>query len=355
MILKQSKIYNTLLAFCSLLIVFSCKPNQNQKVKATSNLPSLFTTLYNSGDLDIIIETDIQSIIDNKAEDGNHYQLMQFTALSNDQKIIEETLKVRPRGITRKEKCDFPPLMIKVPKDTTGTSKLSHSENIKLVTYCKDSTNFEQWVYREYLAYKLYNEISEHSFNVKLANVTYKDSKGAHDDISKIGFIIEPLDELALRHDCEVLEDDEAVKTIHKEKYKLLTMYQYMIGNTDWNFTKRHNVRLLACDAKYGPIPVPYDFDYSGLVNCNYAKPHPMLPITSVRDRLFQWRGSVDEDFSGVSDLFRTKKDSFINICKAGNLPHEDETDIEEYLSGFYASITSQEDIKSEILKARKK
>ena len=80
-----------------------------------------------------------------------------------------------------------------------------------------------------------------------------------------------------------------------------------------------------------------------------------MLPIKSVRDRLFQWRGSVDEDFSDIYALFESKRDDFIKICKAGILEQEDVSDIEEYLTGFFASVSTPKAVKDEILKARKK
>lgn len=34
-------------------------------------------------------------------------------------------------------------------------------------------------------------------------------------------------------------------------------------------------------------VPVPYDFDYSGVVDAAYAVPNPLLGQSSVRDRLY--------------------------------------------------------------------
>jgi hypothetical protein len=61
-----------------------------------------------------------------------------------------------------------------------------------------------------------------------------------------------------------------------------------MIGNTDLSVSALHNITLLKDSA--GVVhAVPYDFDWSGAVNARYAFPDKMLPIRSVRDRM--WRG----------------------------------------------------------------
>ena len=66
--------------------------------------------------------------------------------------------------------------------------------------------------------------------------------------------------------------------------------FQFMIGNTDFSTYVLHNEKLLYIDKKV--IPVPYDFDMSGLVDTGYAtvshaNDEP-LPISSVRDRLYR-------------------------------------------------------------------
>jgi hypothetical protein len=47
-----------------------------------------------------------------------------------------------------------------------------------------------------------------------------------------------------------------------------------------------HNVRLVSTDR--GVMAVPYDFDFSGLVDTRYAAPSAQLPIRNVRQRLYR-------------------------------------------------------------------
>jgi hypothetical protein len=244
--------------------------------------------------------------------------------------------------------------MIKVKKSRQDSLGVGSSENIKLVTYCKDSINYPEWITKEYLVYKLYNSVNDYSFQVKLVDVTYEDSKGQFPTIQKTGFIIEPLEELANRLSCTIVPDNKAIASIHKEKYKLLTVFQFMVGNSDWNFSKRHNVRMLACEGNSSPIPVPYDFDYSGMVNADYAKPHPMLPIEKITERLFQWRGNIEEDFSETIKVFEESKNKFAEIYEnTPQLSSESKVEIKEYFNQFYETVSSAENIKAEIRKAR--
>ena len=67
-----------------------------------------------------------------------------------------------------------------------------------------------------------------------------------------------------------------------------MSLFQYMIGNTDYSILALHNV-LMIDDAKGVRRTVPYDFDYSGLVNTHYAVPVKDLNLSSVRER--RWRG----------------------------------------------------------------
>src|SRR5438477_9110718 len=66
-------------------------------------------------------------------------------------------------------------------------------------------------------------------------------------------------------------------------------VFQYMIGNTDFAVTALHNIVLIQ-DSVGVVYPVPYDFDWSGVISTPYAFPDSRLPIRTVRQRL--WRGT---------------------------------------------------------------
>ena len=75
----------------------------------------------------------------------------------------------------------------------------------------------------------------------------------------------------------------------------LAELFQFLIANNDYSVLAAregdnccHNTEILALeDDADVRFPVPYDFDFSGLVNAPYAAPPERLPITLVRTRYY--------------------------------------------------------------------
>ena len=63
-----------------------------------------------------------------------------------------------------------------------------------------------------------------------------------------------------------------------------MSVFQYMVGNTDWSMVRFHNVEV-SRTPRGVYVPVPYDFDWTGLVSTRYARPNEGLGIRSVRQR----------------------------------------------------------------------
>lgn len=345
-------LYGSLLSMS--IIVFGCS---GESEVIDDPRPSFFSTLSDIDDLIITIETDYNLLLQNKEVEDNLYQDAQLTAQSSQGDPLNIAVQIRSRGVTRKSLCDFPPIMIKIQKEERSQLDVKKTDNLKMVSFCKGDPGFQNLVAKEYLIYKLYNVLTDTSYNVKLANLNVKDTIGSVYVSDQIAFLIEPTDDMASRLGCTYNEEDVSpVKRIHKEQYKNFVVFQYMVGNTDWNLSGRHNIRMLDCNSELGPKPVPYDFDYSGLVNATYAKPHPMLPIKKVTERLFQFRGSVEEDFSQTYALFNAKKSTFYSTVQ--DFPYLDEDtklNMIAYLDGFYENISSDETMMAEMMKVRKK
>ncbi|QCY68151.1 hypothetical protein FHG64_01365 [Antarcticibacterium flavum] len=64
-------------------------------------------------------------------------------------------------------------------------------------------------------------------------------------------------------------------------------VFQYMIGNTDWSSVMQHNVKVILLPSKI-KVPIPYDYDMTGLVNAPYAVVKESMPIKNVRERHFR-------------------------------------------------------------------
>src|SRR5207237_2735928 len=95
---------------------------------------------------------------------------------------------------------------------------------------------------------------------------------------------------MARRNDMQVF----AAKGVSQDELNfdqtgLAMVFQYMIGNTDFAVTALHNIVLIR-DSSGVVYPVPYDFDWSGVISTPYAQPDSRLEIRTVRQRL--WRGT---------------------------------------------------------------
>lgn len=308
---------------------------------------SIFEHLQETPQLAMTIESDWSAMLKDKAADVSQDARVTYTTA--DGKAYSWQAKVKTRGKTRREICDFPPLKLRFEEEDLKAKGMVPSFNsLKLVTQCNTD---EQLLLKEYLAYRLYNHMTNHSFKVHLARVTYRDAEGKVAPFEQYALILENADEMAARLSGHLLENEEtSLSKVDAEQYRLLTVFQYMIGNTDWNMSKHHNIKLLQLKDKMAPTPVPYDFDYAGLVNAPYAKPHPQLPIQSVTQRLFQWRGQNATALEHTLAQFKCKKNALLKeVRQLEGLRPEVRTEALTYLETFF-ELLERKELKGEAI-----
>ena len=131
-----------------------------------------------------------------------------------------------------------------------------------------------------------------------------------------------------------------------------MAMFQFMIGNTDWSVPFRHNIRLLARSRTTPPVPVAFDFDYSGLVMAPYAVPPVELGISSVRQRLFRGHDFPPEIYATVQDHFNSRRNAFYNVYLAcPYLSQEEKTFATRYLDDFYKTLNDPKDFERRVVR----
>lgn len=311
---------------------------------------SVFDLFHQDSVALLTIETDFKNLFDTKQEEAYQTASLAFTGMDGEE--WRKDINVSTRGVTRKKICDFPPLKIAFSKEELASEDLSEYHTLKLVTHCQDSTHNEQLLLKEYLVYRLYNVLTDHSFRTQLAKVKYIDSNDHFPDQEKYAFIIENNKEMAARLSGELLSSKTyQLKAINEENYNLLALFQYMVGNTDWNLSRQHNIKLVLPKEEEIPVAVPYDFDYSGLVNANYAVPHANLPIAHVRERFFQWRGKDPVGLNPAIERLKEKKNQLFEVCRL--LPMMEEghrQDAIAYLESFFSILEDPEGVNKELL-----
>src|SRR5438552_16976535 len=89
----------------------------------------------------------------------------------------------------------------------------------------------------------------------------------------------------------------------------LIAVFEYMIANTDWSLGGLLNI-VLTEDASGTVYPVPYDFDWSGVISTPNARPDARLNITSVRQRLFRRCCRPADQFAAIFSRCHHRKDA---------------------------------------------
>ncbi len=226
-----------------------------------------------------------------KARRKTDYHPAKMTNHVTDSFEVNHDVRVRARGEYRRDNCTMPPYWINVRYSGIEAEEFRDFRKMKMVTRCRESISYADYVLKEYLVYKIYNIITEYSFNVRLVRVKYIDNGKKNQVTENWAFLIEPEEMLAKRLNAKLIPSDRlSMRTVNPEMMDLMALFQYMVGHGDFSVTGRHNLKIIVLKEPAGPrgfLPVPYDFDYAGLVDAHYAIPGETLGITSVKERYF--------------------------------------------------------------------
>lgn len=291
--------------------------------------------------------TTLSKVI-NHGTEGKNTQTGRFMCKLPDSTDANVKILIETRGHNRRETCYVPPLRLVFNKpDSTVLSSL---KSLKLVSTCKLADVYTQYLMKEYLIYKMYNLFTEKSFRVRLLDLDYVDSSGKKKPIREFAFFTEDVKEMAKRSSCKDWnEGSPHPEATDREQMTLVTMFEYMIGNTDWSVPARHNIKTIQPkDPATKPFAVPYDFDYSGLVNTDYSAPDPLLNTETVLERVYRGFPRTMEELNKVLDLFNKQKENIyaiINNCE--QLDARNKKGMISYLDEFYNSIKNPKTVKS--------
>ncbi len=318
--------------------------------KSTKKQNSIFDKIALSSNdaIELTLTTDLQNIITNKNTDTYQVAFMEMEDANGNS--VKHQLKVKPRGKYRRKVCDFPPLKLNFSKsELTGYGLNPEFDKLKLVTHCTDNRfDAKDNVLREYLTYQIYNRLTDNSFRTQLVKIKYVDLHNASKSVTRYGFLIEDTDEMAMRLNGEIC-DCHGIKSemISHTPHNLMAMFQYMIGNEDWNSSMLRNVKAVQLFTGGGlenNIIVPYDFDFSGIVNAAYAIPDPDLNHSTVQQRHFFGEFSSREELELITNHFLGRKDEILETVKGfKHLNLNSRIEIGIYLKEFFAIISDEE------------
>jgi hypothetical protein len=335
-----------LLFALTFIIVSGTAWTQDTAAKTLSPLQKRMLFFSSDEPVEITIVSDFKRIKTKKQK--KVFQAATATVKLPQQAPVTEDIQIAARGEFRRETCIMPSISLDFKNEKAKS--LGYLKRLKLVCGCSASRFDEELLLKEFLVYKIYNMLTEMSFNVRLVKMTYKDVQGKVKEYSQYGFLIEDVDDVAKRNGCREYNKPvlSGMATV-RNQMTLVSLFQYMIGNTDWSLPNKHNVRFiqLLSDTLSQPYIVPYDFDYCGLVNAPYAIPQPEFGIERVTDRYYRGFANAKEDIQPLFQLFKEKKE-FITAKIMGFelLDKKVRQGMVDFIDDFYKDLNDSRKIK---------
>jgi hypothetical protein len=92
---------------------------------------------------------------------------------------------------------------------------------------------------------------------------------------------------------------------------------------------------------------VPYDFDYSGIVDARYAVPAKQFKLTSVRDRIYRGPCRTAAEFEPFfQKMLAVKAQTLALFDSIPGMDANYRKDSQAYLESFYQTISKPGDVK---------
>lgn len=272
-------------------------------------------------------------------------------------------VKLSLRGIMRrrKETCDFPPIRIDFPDRVAEGSIFAGQKKLKLTTHCNTPLAEQQNVLVEYAAYRMYEVLTPVSFKARLVQVDYVNADG-RPLISRVGMLLENDRDVARRNGLALADVGDTIQLAQLSAHDAArqALFEYMISNLDWSMLAGvpgsgccHNTKLLAPKGvAAGFTPLPYDYDFSGLVNAPYATPPEGFDVPDVVTRLYRGHCAYNAEVLAVAGEFRAKRGELsTRLAETPGLEDGRRRRALAYLDEFFRLIATDRDVSERILK----
>lgn len=305
-----------------------------------ANDRSWFDRLIEPDRIQLTLVTDVSALIRNK--NTVEYQSGALNAADGKSYDVE----VRPRGKFRRRVSEIPPLKIKIKKKLLRAEGLVDSLNeLKLVLPTTFDPEGEALVIREYLAYRMFERLSPLSARARLIDLTMinTDANENRSNYTCKAILLEDEEETAARLGGAILDAYGLTPdSLPADQMALIAVFQYMIGNTDWNIPEQRNIRFIRMTGGK-IIPVPFDFDFCGLVNAPYASPTADSGLRNVRQRFLMAEGLGTAELAGALRVIREQQQYFYTLIRDCPFPDKSSDQLVAYLDAFYRETPSWE------------
>ena len=297
------------------------------------------------------------------------YSVNEMKKDTNDSTFIKSIIKfqdgdswdsikvnLRRRGNFRLSTCYFPPVKVKMKKSDVKGSVFKGNKNLKAVLPCLNEKDKNDYVIREYMAYKIFEFMSPYNFKTRLVTVDFDEMKGKKIKNHQLkGFLIEDDKVVAERFKGKLV--DTMTHPLAQDTLTAIrnAFFQFMIGNTDFSVGYNHNSKLMFIDQTIKPVP--YDFDMAGIVNASYARvPDNQgegIQIRSVTERKYRGFKRDIALLEKVRNEFISNRDQVFQLIEDCESLFEYPKNYEEtraYIMDFYSIMDDDRKFNNDIV-----
>ena len=284
----------------------------------------------------------------------------QWSYLDSEGQRQRLDVSIRIRGNFRKEYCELPPLRLNFKKSQVKETLFKGQDKLKVVAPCMHGTESQQALLLEYLAYRTYEILTEYSLGTRLIRLSYVDTDEKLKSWTDLVFVIEDEQDLAKRLGLDranVAENE--FDELDPSMTALAELFQLLISNHDYSVLQGpdgeyccHNSLMYTREEAAGKrIPVPYDFDMSGLVDASYASPPTHLPIRNVRTRFYRGLCQPPDVMEAAVARVLSKKDEIVALyAKHPELSRLSRNRNVAFVEKFFAILEDEAQLKEQIL-----
>ena len=301
--------------------------------------------------VEIVITADFKAVQRDRNPDSKKLYPGTIAVVKDGAAGTPIPIELRTRGHVRRKArlCEFAPLRLELPKASTKGTIFEGHGALKLGTHCQSEGVYEQYVLKDYLATRLHGTLTRRALRTRLARVTYADTDKGKEPYTRLGILFEDVDDLAARMEARELPvPRQMFSSVDQAQLLFMSLFQYMIGNTDYSILLLHNVIMLD-DARGIRYTVPYDFDFSGLVNAHYALPAPDLKLASVKERLYRGPCKTEAEVQEALKPFLEKQAELLALpasLTSVGLEEGHRKQAEKYLNEFFELISKPDRVK---------
>ena len=295
-----------------------------------------------------------------RTQDTRIYLPGQWSYTKKDGTIQRLDVSIRTRGVFRRAYCKTPPLQLNFKKAQVKETLFAGQNKLKMVVPCMFGPEAKQNMVLEYLAYQTLQILTDKSFGTRLIRLSYLDSDEKLAPWTDLVFVIEDDGDLAKRLDLKKIKvASNQFHQLDSATTALADLFQFLIANNDYSVLAAregdsccHNTEILALqDDADVRFPVPYDFDFSGLVNAPYAAPPERLPIRSVRSRYYRGLCQPREVLDHAIAEFQSKRDEITVLFEnTTELSANRRKRTIQFIDDFFEILNSPERIEEEII-----